>query len=273
MIGKVLDRMESLRAVATKADMRLIDGIKQIKKDSIIYMSITELATRLGVAEATLLRFCRKLGYKGFQDFKLSLSQELGSAPTNEDVCPAKRVADDMMDAILETYKEFDYEKCREAAQCIIRAQKICVFGVGSSAIAPAMLKNRLIRAGIYVENTTDTHIQAIIASNLTKNDVIILVSVSGATKDIINLAEIARKNETPVIVLTSYDKSPLAKYADYAFFTCRKEVAYEGGSLATVVAQSYIVDMLCTAVFESIGEESSRRALNASMAVSDKSI
>ena len=75
------------------------------------------------------------------------------------------------------------------------------------------------------------------------------------------------------LIVLTNYNKSPLAKYADVTFFTCRKEVAYEGGSLASVVAQSYIADMLCATVFELIGEESSKRSLNAAMAVSDKSI
>ncbi len=273
MQGKVFDRIESLKTVATKAELRLIEGLKQIKKEDIIYMSITELAGQLNVAEATLLRFCRKLDYRGFQDFKLSLSQEIGSEETVSNVGIAQKIANDMTDAINGTCKQIDYEKCTEVAEKIIKAKRVCAFGVSNSAIAPLMFKNRLAKAGIFVENTTDTHQQTIIASNLTDEDVVVLVSVSGATKDILTLAEIAKKNGTFVVVLTNYDKSPLAKYADYAFFNYRKEAAYVGGSLATVVAQSYIVDMICTAVFECLGEESSLRSMKASMAVSDKSI
>lgn len=274
MVGKVFDRIECLRSAATKTELRIIEEIKKIPKEEIIYMSITELASKLDVAEVTLLRFCRKLDYHGFQDFKLCLSQELSpeKTDTTEGGIP-KHVADDMMDAIMETYKQFDYEKCKKVARQICRGGKVCAFGVGSSAIAPAMLKNRLVRAGLYVENTNDTHVQTIVASNLGKEDVIVLVSVSGATKDILNIAEIAKKNETVLVVITNYDKSPIAKYADYVFYTCRKEVAYEGGSLASVVAQTYIIDMLCAAVFEFLGKESKKRMLNASMSVSDKSI
>lgn len=274
MVGKVFDRIESLKLVATKTEAAMIEKIKTIPKEEIIYMSITELATKLKVAEATFLRFCRKLDYRGFQDFKLCLSQELGAEETdNSATGHSKRIATNMVDAIMETYKQLSDEDCRRAGLLIYHARKVCVFGVGSSSIAPQMMKNRLIRAGLAVETTADTHLQTIIASNLSKEDVMILVSVSGATKDILTLAEIAKKNGTPLIVLTNYNKSPLAKYADIAFFTCRKEVAYEGGSLASVVAQSYIVDTLCRSVFELLGEESSKRSLNASMAVSDKSI
>ncbi len=273
MVGKVFDRIESLKAVATKAEVRMIERIKTIPKEELIYMSITELASRLKVAEATFLRFCRKLGYRGFQDFKLSLSQELGSEEKEVLKTKANRVATNMVDAIMETYKQLSEEDCRKAATYIHNANKVCAFGVGTSSIVPQMIKNRLVRTGLPVESCSDPHMQTIIASNLSENDVMILVSISGATKDIINLAEIAQKNGTPLIVLTNYSKSPLAKYADVTFFTCRKEMAYEGGSLASVAAQAYIADMLCSMVFEILGEESSKRSLKAAIAVSDKAI
>ena len=273
MIGKVFDRIESLKAVATKTEKQIIERLKDIKKEEIIYMSIGELAMQLDVAEATLLRFCRKLDYRGFQDFKLSLSQELGSVKDTDEGSRAKRVASNMVDAIMETYKQLDEKQCEEVARLILNAEKVCVFGVGSSAIAPMMMKNRLVRAGIQVENTSDPHMQTIIASHLSKTDVLVLVSVSGATKDILTLAETAQKNGTPIVVITNYDRSPLAKYAKYAFFTCRKERAHEGGALATVVAQSYIMDMLCSTVFSMLGEESDKRSMKVAMAVSDKAI
>lgn len=273
MVGKVFDRIESLKAGATKAELRMIERIKTIPKEDLIYMSITELASKMKVAEATFLRFCRKLGYRGFQDFKLSLSQELGAEEKTMPASYSKRIATNMVDAIMETYKQLSEEDCKRAAAYIYKANKVCVFGVGTSSIVPQMVKNRLVRTGLPVESCSDPHMQTIIASNLSERDVMVLVSISGATKDIINLAEIAKHNGTPLIVLTNYSKSPLAKYADVTFYTCRKEVAYEGGSLASVVAQAYIADMLCATVFEMQGEESSKRSLKAALAVSDKSI
>ncbi|MBQ2712729.1 MAG: MurR/RpiR family transcriptional regulator [Clostridia bacterium] len=273
MIGKVFDRIEALRRVATKTELRVIEKLKDIKREEIIYMSITELANKMKVAEATVLRFCRKLGYRGFQDFKLCLSQELGGNVVEGTESYSKSIAEDMQDAIMQTYAVFKVEECRQVARKICNAGKVCIFGVGNSAFAPAMMKNKLVRTGFSVESTSDSHVQTIITSNLGEKDVLILVSVSGATKDIIKLAEIGKKNGTTVVVLTNYDKSPLAKYADYIFITCRKEAAYEGGSLATVAAQSYIVETLCAEIFDCIGAETSERSLKASLAVSDKSI
>lgn len=80
----------------------------EIEKDEIIYMSITELAMRLGVSEATILRFCRKIDYRGFQDFKLSLSQEAGGGNTSDESDYMKNIVYDMTDAITETYKALD---------------------------------------------------------------------------------------------------------------------------------------------------------------------
>ena len=69
MIGKALDRIYVVKEIATKTEKKVIDGILNIPPEEIIYLSITDLAARLKVAEATLVRFCKKLGYNGFQDF------------------------------------------------------------------------------------------------------------------------------------------------------------------------------------------------------------
>ena len=255
MIGKVYDRINNMRPVATKTDLKVIDGIMKLKKDEIIYMSITELAMRLGVSEATILRFCRKIDYRGFQDFKLSLSQETGGGNAADESDYMKNIVYDMTDAIMETYKALDAKQCSDVAKLIISSRKICIFGVGNSSIAPAMFKVKLAR------------------TNLNAEDLLILISVSGATKDIINLAEIAKKNGTPIVVITNYNKSPLAKYADYLFLTCRKEGVYEGGSMATVCAQSYIVDVLCATVYKDLGAESDERNMKVALTISDKAI
>ena len=74
-------------------------------------------------------------------------------------------------------------------------------------------------------------------------------------------------------MVITNYNKSPLAKYADYLFLTCRKEGVYEGGSMATVCAQSYIVDVLCATVYKDLSAESDERNMKVALTISDKAI
>ena len=272
MLGKVFERIEAYRDNATKTELKLVDKLKSIDRNDMIYLSITDLADTLGVAEATILRFCRKLGYKGFQDFKLHLSQDIAT-DTVDDTSKPKRLSDEMADAIAQTCKQLDYDVCLAVADKIIAARKLCVFAVGNSQIAALAVKARLIKAGINAENATDNHTQAIIAANLDADDLLILFSVSGGTLDVIKLAEIAHGNGTPVVVVTNYSKSPLSKYADYLLDTSRKEAAYEGGSLATVASQIYITDVLCTAVYERLGVRATANARKASQAVSDKSV
>lgn len=270
MVGKVFDRMESVRSVATKTELKLIDGIRQIDKNTLIYLSITELSGLVDVAEATILRFCRKLDYNGFQDFKLHLSQEIGSEPLDT-ANTAKRIADDMTDAITETCKQIDYDLCKEIAEEIVQARKVCAFAVGNSSIAAIEMRYSLLRVGINVEFYDDSHIQAIAAANLDERDFVVLISVSGSTKDIVSLAEVVRKGGAKVLVITNYSKSPLVKYADHLLFSSRKEAAHDGGSLSTTVAQTYVVDVLCSAVHEVLGTEGAVHRMKSSDAVSGK--
>ena len=273
MVGKTLDRIYAAREIATKSEMKIIDGILNIQPDEIIYLSISDLASRLKVAEATLVRFCKKLGYNGFQDFKLHLSQETGRIEKPTDNCVAKKIALQMVDAINETSRSVNYEQCLTIADCMIRAGKICAFGVGNSAITAMEISNVLARIGVMVTYTADSHLQAMITSNLSDNDLVILISVSGSTKDIIDVADIAKKNGTKILVITCYDRSPLAKYADYILLSTRREAAYEGGSVSTIGSISYLINVLYHAIYERLGEKSDEYTMRAASAVANKSL
>ncbi len=272
MQGLVFNKIQNAKATATKTEAKLIEKLLTLDKNELIYMSITDLAEKLDIAEATIVRFCRKLDFKGFQDFKLNLSQDLALETSKVDNQSANNL-NNMVDALSQTYKQLDYMQCLILADKIIKAQKVCFYGVGNSSIAAQAAKLRLIKVGINIETSTDSHIQSIVSSNLNENDVVVLVSVSGSTKDIIAIAEIAKKRGATIAIITNHSKSPLAKYADYLFISCKKEAPYEGGTLATVVAQLYIVDMLVVAIFELLGQESQKRSVQSSMEVSDKSI
>jgi DNA-binding MurR/RpiR family transcriptional regulator len=273
MIGKALDRINSAGAIATKAEKKVIEGILNIPPEEIIYLSISDLAARLEVADATLVRFCKKLGYNGFQDFKLQLSHEIGMMNSADTDCPTTRVAMQMVDAINDTSHALEYAKCLKIADLIIKSNKICAFGVGKSAIAAMEISNVLARIGIVASYTSDPHLAAMMTGNMKKGDTVILFSVSGSTKDVIDTAHIAKKNGVNIVVITCYDLSPLAKYADYILLSTRREAAYEGGSVATIVSISYIIGVLYSAIYEKLGKKADEYTMRAAKSVANKSL
>lgn len=273
MVGKTFDRVLAIKEVATKTEKKLIEGLMKINGDELIYLSITELSAKLKVAEATIVRFCKKLGYNGFQDFKLSLSKELGIQEDTSNNSVVRKLALKMTDAIDETSRSIDYDECLQIADLLINARHIGAFGVGNSSITATEFGNVLACIGINVTVTPDPHLQAMIIGNMTSTDVVILISVSGSTKDIIDVAEIARRNGVKIVVITCYDHSPLTKYADYVLNSTRREAAYEGGSVSTIVSISFIINVLYNAIYEKLGEDAYNRTLRAAGAVANKSI
>ena len=123
MVGKTFDRVLAIKEVATKTEKKLIEGLMKINGDELIYLSITELSAKLKVAEATIVRFCKKLGYNGFQDFKLSLSKELGIQEDTSNNSVVRKLALKMTDAIDETSRSIDYDECLQIADLLINAR------------------------------------------------------------------------------------------------------------------------------------------------------
>ena len=271
MKGSVFTRMESIKTEATKKELVLIKKLSKIDSKSLIYLSITELSELTGVAEATIVRFCHKLDYQGYQDFKLHLSQDIALKGAAESKKKPDLIADEMVDAIRQTQRNVDYDNILTIAQKIIRARRICVFAVGNSSIAALSIKYSLSKVGLNVSGDLDPHIQSVVAANLTEQDIVILVSVSGSTKDIIEIAKIAKSHNVPVVVLTNHLKSPIIPYSTYRLYSVKKEAANNGGNIATIVSQNYMADVLCSTVIELMGESAKRNALRAHSAVSNK--
>lgn len=236
---------------ATKTDAMLINKLKEMGKEAIIGLTISELGEKTGVGDATISRLCRKLNYRGYQDFKLSLSREVGSG-SDEGVGGMSAVKRDRMrDAIDETYRHTDYEKHLEIAREIVNAHRVSVYGYSNSSIAATALRYRLMREGVVADGATDTYMRHLAVSNLNERDVVILISISGSTQDVVTLAESVKNRGAKIVAITDNSRSALASYADYILLSSRKEGAHYAGSLATVVAQIYVADVLCAAVAE----------------------
>lgn len=273
MKDKLVNEMLDLKDSATKSQKKLIDFLIDTSAKDIIYMSITELSEMANVGEATILRFCRALGYRGYQDFKLALARGLNEQPKTEEDNYAYAIADSMIETLNYCKTKIDLKKVDEAVDVIIGSKIISLFGSGNSIVPAQEMHARLLKFGIVTNVEVSAHQQNIVASNLTENDCLIIFSVSGCSKDGIEVQELALARGAKVIVVTSYDKSPLAKKADIVLLSVKNESPADGGSLVTKIGQLYIVDVLCAGIMRKNGDAYRENVNRAAKAVVKKLI
>ncbi|WP_432353078.1 MurR/RpiR family transcriptional regulator [Sporosarcina sp. A2] len=239
--------MEQYKPQFTKSESKIYTYLLA-NETHVIYLSLTELCEASGVAEATVLRFFRKLGYKGFQDFKYSYAQELATyATVPEQGTYLDKIRNNMVRAVEDSSELVDERELQRTIDVINQKDTVVIIGVGSSGIAGLDMQSRLIRIGRQATAVIDPHFQVMLASSLNKNSVVIAISISGGTKDIVDSVKIAKEKGATIIALTNYLKSPLTKFADHILLGSAKENPLDSGSLVTKVAQLFLIDVLCT--------------------------
>ncbi|WP_188455487.1 MurR/RpiR family transcriptional regulator [Virgibacillus oceani] len=230
----------------TKSEKKIADYIKKEGK-KIIYQPIKTFTQNVGVGDATVIRFCKKVGFEGYQDLKLQiaaddLSEESPSIDTYID-----RVARNFGKVISSTIDLLDKDALENAITEIENSNKILIFGVGASGLAAQETEIGFLRVGKSAKAVTDSHFQAMEASLTTNKDVIIVLSLSGRTRDVFESMMIAKKNGSKIVVITDFKLSPIAKNADIVLNTSMEETIVDGGSLSAKVSQLLVVDIITT--------------------------
>jgi DNA-binding MurR/RpiR family transcriptional regulator len=253
----VVSRISGAQDSLKKAERRVAEYVLS-DPSSIVHSSIMEVAEKSGVADATVVRFCRTFGMKGFQDLKIRLAREL--------VSEKERVIEDLKegdspDVVLEkvfkasiqslndTMDVIDKSGIKKAVTLLKKAKRIFFIGVGTSGPNVIDAFNKFSRLGLNCLYHTDSHLQVMTAALLEKGDVVIAVSHSGSTKDPIETVEAAKKNGAKVICITNNSLSPLTKISDIKLFTASRETKFRSEAMASRIAQTGILNALYMAV------------------------
>ncbi len=244
---KATIRLEQLKQSFTKSEQKIYHYIIS-HTEQVLYHSLTELAEACNVGEATVLRLFRKMGYKGFQEFKFALAMEMNAnTGENEDDSYIFKVKRNMITAIENSYDVVDEEELQEALTILDGSSDIVIFGVGSSSMAALDMQNRLLRIGKNVQVFTDPHFQIMRTASMNKDTVVVAISLTGSTKDIVDSVAAARERAVKVISITNYSRSPLTKLSDCILLSSAKENPLDSGSLVSKVAQLFVIDLICT--------------------------
>lgn len=232
--------------------------------EQVMHMSVSEAARDIGVGESTVIRFCRALGYKGYQEFKLRLAQDLVEPVefiheniTFKDSTAelAQKVFQTNIQAVGDTMKALDPQMVEVAARNLADAGKVDIYGVGYSSFTALDAKLKFVRLGLIADAYGDAHLQAMAAASLRKGDVAIGISHSGSTRDVVDALMAARKSGASTIAITNFSPSPITRVADVVLLTASPESPLGGEVLTSRIAQLCVLDVLSVALAITLGE------------------
>ncbi|MBB1202921.1 MurR/RpiR family transcriptional regulator [Enterobacteriaceae bacterium 89] len=216
----------------------------------VLYLTITELARESETSEASVTRLCRSLGCKGYNEFKMALAMDIqqGSAPREEnDAIDA--LVNDAAQALQDTGKLLDRDRLMDAAQALHQARSVHIYGVAASAIPGDYLHYKLLRLGKPVQIYSDMHRAAMNAATLGSEDLVVAISSSGSTRDLLHVVTLARKRGARVLALSNTPRSPLAALSDLLLVAARAEGPLSAGALSTKVGVMLLVELLTTSL------------------------
>lgn len=256
VILKIQEQYENLSNSEKKvADYILVNPYEVVQE------TIANIAKVVNVSEPTVVRFCRKLDFSGYQDFKIALAR--GSARSEEslkvihdeakETDTLKEVALKVMNshilAMQQTFHALDYEKLQEFVDILLGAKKVEVFGLGGSGTVAIDVENKFLRTGIATNACIDAHIQLMRTALLDENDAIIIFSNSGTTKHFQQVLKIAKQKGVRVILITSAKNTSLTKGATLVFQIYAKETSHKKEPSSARIAMIAIMDVVVTKI------------------------
>lgn len=231
--------------------------------------SLAELAAKAGVSQGSIINFSKKYVDGGFPDLKIMVSACLGTFSEN----PMEVVSgsDSISDALNKNAASFqsahgltaalnDEETLMQAVQMILDSSKIEIYGVFTSAAIATIFYYQLLQLGIPVTFVGDILTCSMTAVMLDKSSLVIAISSSGRTRDIIDAAKHAKDNNVPIIAITSNAASPLAKLADNVLIASPGGTSINNSPMEVHTSMLLLIDTICSYIRSRSGEEAKKR-------------
>ena len=217
-------------------------------------MSITELSDAVNVGDSSVFRFCKTLQLKGYQEFRMRLSMGLSHEKASpvaitQDLSDFEALKSSLLNmdvaAIQETIQLIDEDRVKKAVDILLNADNFWFFGAGNSMVTAMEAFNKFLRITSKARFVEDVHMQSMCASLMTERDAAVIISYSGSTKDMVQIAETAKENGSKVITITRFLRSPLTAFSDITLLCSSMESPMQSGSISSKMSQLFLVDLL----------------------------
>ena len=268
----------------TRAERKIADYVLEHQEET-QYISITDLSARCGVAVSTVSLFCRKLKLAGFNDFKLELARAAlparavlsgpGSQITEEDSTSTVmgKALHALQDELNNAYHMLSETAVTRAVDLLQGAGQVICLGQGNHSAVALAAWGQFSTTSPKFKTIQDSHMQAVVLSTLSKEDVVLYFSHSGATHEVLEAAEIIRGRGAKLILVTRYLNSPASPYADTVLLCGPNEQPFQFGSSSAFIAQIYVVEVLLSEFVRRCPEEAERNRRSVGKALTQKCV
>ena len=246
--------IENMYSSLTSAEKKIASVILK-EREKVVDMSTSTLASLAGVAPSAVIRFCTTLGFDGFSKMKIAIaielsknrlegySTEVSGKDSSADVL--KKVFESNKKALDDTLTLLDRTSFDRAVSTMLYAEKICFFGVGTSASVAQDAGNRIMQLGYPATFATDPLYMQIVAGNLKKGDVAFAISNSGRSRDTTAALKTAKEKGATTTVITSSLDSPICRYADIILPVYSDKLRYPVEAVSSRIVMLTVIDAI----------------------------
>ena len=252
LIRRITENQASLRKSEAKVANYVLANANEVIK-----MRIVDLASKSEVSEPTVIRFCKAIGFDGFQSFKLQLAQQLGlgsvftqfAVEDNDTVADLiNKVFDTTVGSLITAREEINSEVLEQAITTISNARRVEFYGFGASGSVAADAQHKFFRLQLSSAAYTDPHIQRMSAISLGPEDVVVAISQSGETQALLESVALAREAGANVIGLAPQNTS-LSRVCNLAIYVNMEEDLKSFTPVSSRIAHLVVIDVLATGV------------------------
>ncbi len=219
-----------------------------------INLTITELSSRIGVSDASVVRFAQSLGYPGFHALRLRLAEDIVSPMSivHEDLMPndgpvttVQKVMMLGLRSLEDTIHILDTPLLEATIQAICSARQVVLFASGNSIPIAMDLDFRLTKIGLLSCFAIDPTMQEMQASLTTPEDVAVGISYTGSSKDTVHALKLAKERGARTVCITNHTASPLTRYSDICLFTASRVSYFRQERLESNLAMLALTEAL----------------------------
>lgn len=233
--------------------------------DKVMFCSLADLAAACKVSEATIIRFLHKLDYTSYQVFRVNIAQEL-SKGTNNEVYNEVSEKDGMTEimnkviqstvrSITDSSQTINPDHLSSLCDHIVAANRILIIGVGATSAIAFDFYHKLIKLGLNAVFCNDPHMINISCQNMSEQTLLIAISHSGESREILDGVDLALNQHCPVDCITSYPNSSLAKMSHCVLLSSSLETHFRSDAMTSRIIQLCIIDMIYIRLAMQIGE------------------
>lgn len=230
--------------------------------NDILNYSAQTLGEMTNTSAAAIIRFSKKIGFKGFSDLKMNLAQSHSNEQYDIDVDIIFNENDDIaslvdkgcrlnMNTILKTYQLINISDLDKAIDLLCNASTIYLFGVGGSSVIANDIEQKLMRIGKKVIYNNDLHIQMTFMQSMTEDDIALIISYSGTTAGLVDISKILVEKNIPYISITQINQNFISKNSTIALKVPSEEKELRLGAVSSRISSFVITDLLYYGIFK----------------------